>query len=277
MAPVKQLGMTSVAAALAMAVNLGAAQSADLDYAPSPSSLGYDWSGFYLGVAGGYFGAKTKNQSYLAVYDPDDSMLFDDEGSFKMKPSGGVFGGYAGYNWQVPGSGFVVGVEGDYNGVFGKKTKTLGSYSYTYVSNDQGDFVDMEGDVRLRRKVTSTWALRGRAGWAIESFMPYLAGGWAGASMKTTLSDTNPIGPGGRSKTHTYSGWTIGGGMDFLVTPNWTLGFDYQYKDLGKKTSRFLVEYPTDYDNGSVFNEADATIRTKLRANQFLVRGGYKF
>lgn len=64
------------------------APPAPMSYAPPP----YDWTGFYIGVNGGYG--------------------FGDSGSFGS-PDGGLVGGTLGYNYQI--GQFVIGAEGDWD------------------------------------------------------------------------------------------------------------------------------------------------------------------
>src|SRR3954451_20030995 len=70
-----------------------AASAADLaarPYTKAPAlAPGYNWSGFYAGVMGGYAWATNGNGS------------------------GGFGGGTLGYNWQAPGSQYVFGIEVD--------------------------------------------------------------------------------------------------------------------------------------------------------------------
>src|SRR5436190_19441291 len=57
----------------------------------------YNWTGFYLGINGGY------------AWGDSDWNGF----AVGNKPSGGMVGGTAGYNWQGAGSPWVFGLEGD--------------------------------------------------------------------------------------------------------------------------------------------------------------------
>ena len=85
----KRLLLAGVALSVATA-----ASAADLParpYAKAPAAVmspAYNWSGFYIGAMGGY-------------------------GWGTDAGSGGFGGGTVGYNWQLPGSQFVFGVEVD--------------------------------------------------------------------------------------------------------------------------------------------------------------------
>src|SRR5690242_8853300 len=88
----------------------GSAMAADLRapvYKAPPPVPVWNWSGFYVGVNGGYsFGnddvTQTVSQNGVAAIVPEKVVV---------APKGGIFGGQAGYNWQV--GSLVLGVEGD--------------------------------------------------------------------------------------------------------------------------------------------------------------------
>src|SRR6187401_2872045 len=79
-----------------------AASAADLAARPytkaPPLSPAYNWSGFYVGVMGGY--------------------------AWDSGNGGGFGGGTIGYNWQAPGSQFVFGIEVDAAGASIKDSQT---------------------------------------------------------------------------------------------------------------------------------------------------------
>jgi outer membrane immunogenic protein len=264
---------TAAVFALSSAVN-----AADLDIAPAPEPMPmYDWSGFYIGGAAGWIGAKSKSRLGVEVDGYDDFFGLSNGWGRTNKPDGGLFGVYGGYNWHMPDSGIVLGIDGDFYGANAKDSKR-----YTY--RDQDFFgEDLELSIRGKEKIKSTWAIRGRLGWAIENFMPYIAGGFAGASMKSSVSgeiydavhDEIPsYYSDKRSKTKSYTGWTMGAGAEWMITPNWLLRADYQYKDLGKKNN---LSRDSNFNGNGLDIDYKWRNRTKLKSNQFTVGGAFKF
>jgi outer membrane immunogenic protein len=83
-----------------LAVTATAAVAADLPRAmparaPAYVPIGYNWTGFYLGINGGYAWGRSHWSSFAGNADP----------------SGGMVGGTAGYNWQAAGSPWVFGLK----------------------------------------------------------------------------------------------------------------------------------------------------------------------
>jgi outer membrane immunogenic protein len=121
--------------------------------------------------------------------------------------SGGLIGGTIGYNWQ--NGPFVIGLEGDidWSGIRGSST-TAGC--------PQGC------------ETRNTWlgTVRGRAGYAWDRFLPYFTGGLAVGGVEANR-------PGFTGNSETRAGWTIGGGVEFALAPQWSAKVEYLYVDLG--------------------------------------------
>jgi outer membrane immunogenic protein len=129
---------------------------------------------------------------------------WDSAGGFNV--SGGLVGATAGYNYQIGQA--VVGAEGDI------------------------DWSNIDGSTStacpLGCKTTNTWlsTLRGRLGYAAGSFMPFITGGAAFGTIRATT-------PGFAGNSATNAGWTVGAGLEFGLTGNWTVKAEYLYVDLG--------------------------------------------
>jgi outer membrane immunogenic protein len=83
--------------------------------------------------------------------------------------------------------------------------------------------------------------VRGRLGYLVTSpLLVYATAGLAygGVNSSTALSDIFVPGafvftPGAGSVTTTRVGWTVGGGLEYLLAGNWSLKAEYLYYDLG--------------------------------------------
>src|ERR1700754_3654540 len=100
------------AAAPAVAADLPARAPATYTKAPAIVQAAYDWSGFYVGINGGY---GTSRLDWNA--DPFANVGFPafpggDEGSHNA--SGGTVGGQIGYRWQMSSWGFGVEAQGNW-------------------------------------------------------------------------------------------------------------------------------------------------------------------
>jgi outer membrane immunogenic protein len=166
---------------------------------PAVVSPAYNWSGFYIGAMGGF-----------------------GWGSGDSEGSGGFGGGTVGYNWQLPGSQFVFGVEVDAAGASIKDSFT----------EDQGGLL-----VTLDSKINAFGSVTGRAGFAMDAALLYAKGGYAWANNKATLSAAGF--PETFSDSQSHSGFTIGGGLEYMFTPNWSAKGEYMYTSLGSEAYNF--------------------------------------
>lgn len=160
--------------------------------------LGGPWSGFYIGgQAGAGF-----NPNRLAF---DDLSTAQDLG-FEAHDSSNTFlgGPHIGYNWQ-PG-GILFGVEGDVN--FGKDINYLAS-------------------------------ARGRLGIPAGPFLIYGTAGAAfeGADEHFTVFQPDFPGIFNFKRNITKTGWTAGGGVEFMMTPAISLGVQGLYYGMGRDTA----------------------------------------
>jgi outer membrane immunogenic protein len=81
-------------------------------------------------------------------------------------------------------------------------------------------------------RVESLGTLRGRIGYAVGptgNWLPYATGGVAVGELKASDSFFPASGSNFRA------GWTVGGGLEVGLTPNWTAKVEYLYVDLGSR------------------------------------------
>ena len=109
--------------------------------------------------------------------------------------SGASLGGYAGYN-HLFSNNITVGVEGDYNAAFG----SFSGFNW---------------------ELSSFGTVRGRLGYAMDRLHVYATGGLA--LMDFEASFAGPGNPG------LETGWTIGTGLEYMVTENISARGEYLY------------------------------------------------
>ena len=235
----------------------GAAQAADMPLKAPPRAYPVpevsDWTGFYLGVHGGYGWGRAK---------PDDFDIVDltDAPFHNPKPKGGVFGGHAGYNWQK--GSFVGGLEVDYSFARLKETQSF-SESFDDPNCEDDCFTETHSRT-LRSKVDALASARARAGFLVtDSLLAYgTAGiGWARSQATATFTDCTPgcETSSFTAKTNNF-GWVAGGGLEYKLTQNVLLRGEYLHYDFGSTSYAF---------------QPFGTINAKLNVD--VARGGLSF
>ncbi|MBN8963628.1 MAG: porin family protein [Rhizobiales bacterium] len=201
----KKILLASVAV-VAMSAPSFAADLAARPYTKAPAPVvtpATNWSGFYAGVMGGYGWSNSVSASVPGV---GGGTVNTDA----LK--GGFGGGTIGYNWQAPGSQFVWGLEVDAaGGSIGASASGLG--------------------VTVRDRINAMGSVTGRAGVAFDNVMLYAKGGYAWANNKLSVSGGGLSG----SESKTHSGWTVGGGVEWMFAPAWSAKAEYMYADFSKE------------------------------------------
>jgi outer membrane immunogenic protein len=164
------------------------------------------WTGLYLGVNGGWGWTSSSNVTFDTVPVGGFPAF-----TFAQNASGPVFGGQLGYNWQA--GNWVFGVEGDVDGVGTQKNFK--------------SFAEPTTGLTFSASASPNWlaSLRGRLGYTWGPGMIYLTGGGAWEGVQFNTSDA----VASSSFTNTRSGWTIGGGYEWMIAPNWMVRAEYLY------------------------------------------------
>jgi len=178
------------------------AMAADINAPPPPPPYVppplFSWTGLYLGGQIGYaWGTDTVTVIPLGF-------------GTDFTPNGVVGGGHIGYNLQL--SQFVVGVEGDIEGTSISRTFSPGGVIYNTSVSVQG-------------------SIRARLGLALDRVLVYATGGGEFAGFDTTVTAIVPD-----QTSQSRAAWTVGGGIEYAVTPNWSIRAEYRYADFGDFT-----------------------------------------
>lgn len=227
-------------AAAACAVLAGApAFAADLPEAIAETVAvpSFSWTGAYVGVNAGYgfagggalrAGPGTANA--VAAFASGSSPS-----RFSLDPNGFLGGLQVGYNYQFDNSPFVIGVEADiqYSDIDDRITRRTSVVGFADNISRASTDMDWFGTVRARVGFTP-----------VDRALVYVTGGLAYGDVDVRYSTAYPaLGQLLRGKSSgTEVGWTVGGGLEYAVTDNWTVKGEYLYYDLG--TVKFSTRNP---------------------------------
>jgi outer membrane immunogenic protein len=228
--------------------------------APAPVPT---WTGFYGGIQfGGGWSDEAVNYS---PNDPITAALLTGTlpaaggfpgnqpvaNGYRIPQSGLVGGVEAGYNWQW--SNWLLGVEADFSlaGMNGRASGT----SFLTTAFTQTTTAEQSTD----------WygTVRGRVGWlATPNLLLFGTGGFAYGRVRDSADYTTSAtpglflstGPGGisvvcspgvacmvGSSSAIKTGWTAGGGVEWLLDQHWSAKIEYQFVDLGIETARITA------------------------------------
>ena len=202
--------------------------------APVVGTPAYDWSGFYVGVFGGYgFGNHNLNNALGPAGAANFTANYSSEGAL-----GGIEGGY-----NIQSGNFVFGVEGDYT-YFNVK----GDDSFALGPNDATD---------LRWGATA----RARLGLALDRFMLFVTGGWAYGDLRHTSTD--PV-LGVDQFDNKRSGLTAGGGIAYAVTDNVIGKFEYRYYNFGTYSRAVPLNGALPYNVANTLSEVSVGLDFKF-------------
>jgi len=183
------------------------------------AALAYRWTGCYLGAN---VGGGSDRAAFFDASLPNPSGA--DHGT--ARATGVLGGGQIGCDYQA--GTWVLGVQGMVEAVN---------------LNGTNHFVPGPGDPQfqnildMRARTSSLATATARLGYAIQpQVLIYVKGGgaWMRSSIDYMITGMGMTFPFTGSDTRT--GWTAGGGVEFLIAPNWSVFAEYNYMDFGSKT-----------------------------------------
>jgi outer membrane immunogenic protein len=183
-------------------------------YKAPPQPAVYNWQGFYLGGHIGYIWSRT---------DVFDTGVLIESGA---KTNGWVGGLLAGYNWQA--NNIVFGLEGDFGW-----SNAHGHGLAQVVVNPNSYDIDWTGH------------LRGRIGIVPGSapLLVFVAGGAAFSRFVFTDGET------GESSATTYTGASLGAGLDFAATNQILLRAEWLHDFYGMSAGAVIHDYTAKLQN----------------------------
>jgi outer membrane immunogenic protein len=201
-----------LATAVVFAFSAGSAGAADLakpvyKAAPPPAPV-YSWTGFYVGAGFGY-----------GMFNADHISRNDLSGASTVNVTAGGRGYFGtvlvGADYQFSDR-IVAGVFADYD-----------------FSRIKGDYQPSAFALVGEMKQTSAWAAGGRIGWlATPQILTYVNGGYTQARFSSVDLSSLVGGPVVATlAAQTYTGYFIGGGVEYMFAPGWFAKSEYRYAD----------------------------------------------
>jgi opacity protein-like surface antigen len=225
--------------------------------AAQPAAPAVDWSGVYVGANVGWNSSATQVKPSTATTNqltglsngagtvnvpsatfPTSQMDFSDQSW--------AAGGQVGINKQR--GNMVFGLEGDMDAL-GGRARQFSSYALPATGLTTGSSVGID------RHTDPNWeaSLRGRVGWATGKVLFYGTGGLALADVRQSalysyapsaaagVAAANPganLGPfvNGASADNTLVGWTVGGGAEYAINKQISIGAEYRHSDYGNQS-----------------------------------------
>ncbi len=236
----KTLAAATVAALVGVA---GAASAADLYHGGSMKDAPVyvppaTWTGFYIGAHVGGIWANINNS------DVNDYLGTTAWGN---NTNDGVFGGgTVGYNYQT--GGLVFGVEADFGGAGltgnwnNGAIAPVGTPGSFWAKNDANFYADVTG----------------RLGYAAGPALFYVKGGWAYLDTNLQVGGVDAFGTTWSVSSGSLDGWVVGGGVEYLFAPSWSVKAEYLYFDFSKNNTSWY-----DANNGITYGfDRDLTVNS---------------
>jgi outer membrane immunogenic protein len=252
-------GTIAAAAAITLAVPALAADMAPrYSKAPmAPPVMVYNWTGCYIGgnIGGGW--ARTDQFQVAKVGGPvivpaNDFGRSDSNGNF-------IGGGQIGCDYQF--GQFVIGAQGmaDFGDI-----RSSHVVPTAFPGFPVGSFIS-------NNKVNYTVTATGRVGYLFApQLLGYVKGGAAWANQDHNFIGTVPAVFLSESVDNVDRfGWTVGGGLEWMFAPGWSVFGEYNYMDFGRKDIAFIA--------GPATVGAPDIVSTRLTVQQALVGVNYKF
>jgi outer membrane immunogenic protein len=210
------IGLAAVAMVASQASAADLPKKAPAYIPPAPPS--YVWTGCYIGGNMGWAAA------HLDVTDVRSGF------SGSRSANGFAGGGQIGCDYQFYNS-WVVGIRNMFDGVDINNSR---SFADPFLATTTG-----LGTVNT--KVNWFDALTGRLGYLVApNWLIYGQGG--AAWTKATATAFNGFGAEvGSISGNSRTGWTAGGGVEWMFVPHWSMFIEYNYMGFGTRSSSFAV------------------------------------
>ena len=250
-----------------------------------PNSGTVDWSGVYVGANAGWNSAASQVHSSTATTNQltglsngaatvDVPAATFPTSQMDLSDQSWAAGGQVGINKQR--GALVFGLEGDMDAI-GGRARQFSSYALPATGLTTG------GTVSIERQTSPNWtaSIRPRVGWAMGPVLLYGTGGVAFADVRQSalygyaptaaagVAAANPganLGPFANSagSDDTLVGWTVGGGAEYAINKQVSIGAEYRHSDYGTHTYGFAAPGAGATEENAPVHFADDQVLAKV-------------
>jgi outer membrane immunogenic protein len=176
----------------------------------------YDWSGFYVGLNGGW-GSSRKCWDTTGA----GGVFVAADGCHNA--TGGLAGAQVGFRWQAGSWVFGIEAQGDWSNLRGSSASLF------------------TPGVTNRSRIDAFGLFTGQVGYAFDTALLYVKGGGGLASDRfdQVTAATNVIAATAGSQNRW--GGTVGTGIEFAFMPNWSAAVEYDHLFLRSQATTFTV------------------------------------
>jgi outer membrane immunogenic protein len=229
--------------ALGLAAPASAADLAARPYTKAPPPMiaaMYDWSGFYIGLNGGW-GSSRKCWDAVPA-----SIFIGPEGCHDA--TGGVAGGQIGYRWQASSWVFGLEAQGDWARLRGSNISAL---TPTFTN---------------RSRIDAFGLFTGHVGYAWNNVLLYVKGGAAVTADRFDVTTTVGNVLAATSTGDNRWGGTVGAGLEYSFAPNWSAAVEYDHLFMGTQTRTFTIPAAVFFGTDRIRQDVDlVTVRVNYR------------
>jgi outer membrane immunogenic protein len=203
------------------------------------------WTGLYWGVNAGWVGSSQYNITNTGTDTGLGGLgtflaIGAIPGTIGVSHSGFIGGGQIGYNWQIAPA-WVAGIEGDFQG-----TTANGSAGSVFL----GSLGFLPITTVYKYELDDLGTVRARLGWlSSPNLLWYGTAGLAYGQTKLTTTAQCPTwappcsteSTTSLSSNRTSVGWTAGAGVEWKLSPVWSVKAEYLYVDLGSNQTNTIT------------------------------------
>jgi outer membrane immunogenic protein len=219
----------------------------------------YNWTGVYIGINGG--GAWGRNNW---AETPWASTPMG--GSYSL--SGGLLGGTLGYNLQAGTSSVVLGAEVD---LAWANIKGSTPPFVAQVVSFPGPIITPTPGCTPNCEIANPWlaTARLRLGYSFDWILPFVTAGVAIGRLEANVAGI----PLGRQSANNL-GWTVGGGVEMVISGPWTAKLEFLHADLNHFSCDKSCGNLSSFDptNGNLIRGG-----VNINASENIIRAGLNY